>query len=106
MKPRHIAVLALVASRLAVTARSATPQAEPIVNRIDVEGNHRVSEQSIREHVASRVGQPLDPETVDSDLRAVYNTGEFRTVTARLDRRGSEEILVITVHEKRLASWE
>jgi outer membrane protein assembly factor BamA len=69
----------------------------PPIARIEVTGNRRVSGQAIRDHITSQVGQPIDPQRVDSDIRSIYHMGSFKSVHSYFEPR---EILVITVDEK------
>jgi hypothetical protein len=39
----------------------------PVTAQIEVQGNHRVSEEAIRDHISSQVGQPFDPDRADGD---------------------------------------
>jgi outer membrane protein insertion porin family len=55
------------------------------IERIEVRGNHRVDAGAIRAAVATRAGQPLDPERLRSDLRAIWKLGMFSDVQAVAD---------------------
>jgi outer membrane protein insertion porin family len=52
------------------------------IERVEVSGNHRIEAETIRTVVATRAGQPLDPERLRSDLRAIWKLGMFSDVRA------------------------
>lgn len=72
----------------------------PTISRIEVQGNHRISEKVIRACISSQPAQPLDPAKVDRDIKAIYHLGAFRRVLASALDDGDEKILLITVDEK------
>jgi outer membrane protein insertion porin family len=96
MKLDHAAALAFFT--LMIWPQSvAFTQCASTVARIEVTGNHQVSEHAIRDHISSKVGQPCDPNKVDADIRSIYHMGNFKAVHAHFEQG---EILVITVDEK------
>jgi outer membrane protein insertion porin family len=82
------------------------------IERIEVHGNHRVEASTIRAAVATRVGQPLDPERLRGDLRAIWKLGAFSDVQAVtqdgvltfevVERPAIRKILVAGNHELEL----
>ena len=100
MKLRHAAALALVNLTLALVSQDSRGETVPILNKIEIRGNHRISEQAIRAHISSSQGQPFNVAAVDSDIKAIYHMGAFTRVRSRLQRKGNQEILVILVDEK------
>jgi outer membrane protein assembly factor BamA len=49
----------------------------PIITRIVIKGNHRVSEAAIRERISTQPGRPLDMPTVDRDIKTIYHMGSL-----------------------------
>ena len=98
MKPRHATTLAFVVLGLWL-ALPANSESAPLIARIEVRGNHRISERAIREHISSQAGQPLDIGIVDRDIKTLYQMGGFKTVKAFVRREPNENILVIAVDE-------
>jgi outer membrane protein assembly factor BamA len=92
MKPRPAAALALAVLGFCLAADSS-----PIIARVDIHGNHRVSEQAIRDHISSRVGQPFCPDRASGDIKALYHMGNFNSVRVSLQQGN---ILVFIVDEK------
>jgi outer membrane protein insertion porin family len=96
MKSRHAAALALVALIYWPTSVAFTQTGT--IAGVEVIGNRRISEQAIRDHIASQVGQPFDPDKVDADIRSIYRMGDFKSVHSYFEQG---QILVITVDEKK-----
>lgn len=97
-----LALAAVLALPTASPARPPTRASEPAAARaphdriaaVRIEGNSRVDEEAIRIHIQSHAGQPVDRNTIDSDLRAIYAMGFFETVDVeRLD--APEGIVVV-----------
>lgn len=55
--------------------------ASPTVKSIEVEGNQRVAEPTIRFHISSRVGEPFSVYTIREDLKKIYGLGYFEDVS-------------------------
>src|SRR5215510_14527897 len=55
-----------------------------VVSEVRIAGNDRVEEEDIRVYLTSRPNEPLNPDTVDNDVRAIYKMGFFKDVEARL----------------------
>ena len=94
MKPRHVAALALVVLGFCLASNGL-----PVIARVEIQGNHRISEQAIRDHISSQVGQPFDPARVDGDIKVIYHLGNFNMVRVSIQRGN---ILVFTLPS---ASW-
>jgi len=70
------------------------------VAAIEVEGNRRVEVDAIRAALVTKVGQPIDPQKVQQDVRAVMKLGFFADVA--IDEKGPPDrpVLVVKVVEK------
>ncbi len=66
-----------------------------VIRSIDVQGNRRIEDESVRSYMKTSPGQRYDAELVDESLKALFGTGLFADVTIR--RRGST--LVVKVVE-------
>jgi outer membrane protein insertion porin family len=97
------AALLLVALMLAAVPALAQPAA-PVISQIRIVGNQRVEEDAIRVHVSAQPGHPLDPATVDRDVKAIYRMGFFDRVNAAVEQRGGQSILVYRVKERPLVT--
>jgi len=73
-----------------------------IVSEVRIAGNDRVEEEAIRVYLTSRPNESLNPDTVDSDVRAIYKMGFFKDVEARLSEENGKTILTYWVKERPL----
>lgn len=71
---------------------------EGIIENIVVQGNQRLSTNTILTLVPIRIGDDFQPLRLDNSLKALYGTGQFADV--RLDRQGNT--LIIQVRENLL----
>lgn len=53
----------------------------PVVKALEVEGNQRVAEPTIRFHISTRVGDPFSVYTIREDLKKIYGLGYFEDVS-------------------------
>jgi outer membrane protein insertion porin family len=70
-----------------------------IVTRIVITGNQRVDEEAIRVRIASPLDL-LDEELVDENIRALYDMGFFRNITAILEQVDGQWQLTYRVQER------
>lgn len=68
---------AVVSVALAGTAAAA------VVNRIDVEGNQRVDDATVRAYLTIEPGVPFGPPDIDESVDVLFATGLFEDVTIR-----------------------
>jgi NTE family protein len=86
----------------AVRAKQVVPavaQARTI-DAIRVEGTSGVNEAVVLQAMQTRVGKPLDSETIDLDMRRIFGRGDFETVNYALDETDGKQTLVVLVKEK------
>ena len=97
-------VRAVLHATLLVALLTAGAQAQEglRIDRVEVSGNHRVEEESIRVQLRSQAGLPLSEATVDSDVRALFRMGFFDDVRADLSERDGRWVLTYTVVERPL----
>jgi NTE family protein len=60
------------------------------VDSIEVSGQSRVSEKSIRGRINSKAAEPFDPAAMQLDLMRIYGIGEFEQVLYRLDQKDKD----------------
>ena len=85
------------------TLESAQPE-EPadIVDTIVIGGNDRVEEEAIRIRTSALPGTELNRDTVDADIRSIYDMGFFHNVEARFEREDGRNVLTYWVSERPL----
>ncbi|MGH8013456.1 MAG: outer membrane protein assembly factor BamA [Candidatus Binataceae bacterium] len=74
----------------------------PTISQIKIEGNQRVETDAIRIHISSQVGQPLNPGTIDQDIKSIYQMGFFDRVNAATVNQNGRTILIYKVAERPL----
>lgn len=84
------------------TAGLSSAESGTVLAEVKVGGNDRVEEEAIRVHLNSRVGEPLNPETVDKDVRSVYGMGFFANIEARVEDENGRTVLTYWVYERPL----
>src|SRR5512138_978311 len=72
------------------------------IERIDIRGNRRIPEETIRFYIQSRPGDPYNQARLEYDLRAVYNAKFFENVEVQERDGDSGKIITFIVKEKPL----
>ena len=78
---------------MSLPAQAQQPE-RPTVQSIDVRGNRRIPEDTIRFYIQSHPGDPYDPGRLELDLRALYKANFFETI--EVDERDGETGKIIT----------
>jgi len=73
-----------------------------VVDEIRVDGLELVNEEVVVQSMQTRAGEPLDVETLDSDMRRIYGRGDFEHVSYRLIDTPDRRVLAVQAVEK---SW-
>lgn len=88
------------ASRIEVAIASG--QAGRRVEAIEVRGNASVGANEILNAVSTRIGEPLDPLTVQEDYQRIYNLRRFSNVETQLQPTPTGVIVTFVVSEQRI----
>lgn len=105
----RILISALLAAQLLVCPALSSAQPEPVaaatvgadtVTAVKITGNRRIEAPVIMRAVRVKAGDPLDPEKVDADLRAIYQLGHFSDVQAQTSAADGGVVLEYVVQEK------
>ena len=96
---RGLLVILVVAGMLVHPLRVACQEGVRL-DRVLVTGNQRVEEEAIRVRLRTLPGTALRPETVDADIRALYQMGFFDDVQADLERRDEQWVLTYRLTER------
>ncbi len=77
------------------------PEPTPVVvDRVEITGNRRVDEDAIRVRLEVGRDSVLDEAAVDRDVRSLYSMGFFRNITAKLEDRVGQKVLIYEVLER------
>ena len=80
--------------------QTTSPQRCPVIDAIRVEGTRGVNETVVLQAMETRIGQPLDRETIDLDMRRIFGRGDFETVNYAIEEVDGKRTLVVLVKEK------
>ena len=70
------------------------------ITAVKVTGNRRIEAAAILQAVQVKVGDLLDHDKVDADLRAIYKLGHFRDVQVQVEKVDGGVVLDYVVQEK------
>lgn len=74
------------------------------VEAVEVRGNREVASSLVLNAVRTRVGEPLDPATVQEDYQRIYALRKFSNVQATIEPTETGVIVVFVVSEQRTIS--
>ena len=94
--------ICLLGFLLTGAAVSAQTPAGTVIERIDIRGNRRIPEETIRFYIQSRPGEPYIEERLQSDLRDVYNANFFENIEVQERDGDTGKIITFVVKEKPL----
>ncbi len=72
------------------------------IERIDVRGNRRIPEDTIRFYIQSRPGEVFDENRLELDLRALYKANFFENIEVTERDGDTGKLVTFTVREKPL----
>ena len=86
----------------AVRARQVAPAAVAVlpIDAIKVEGTRGVSEAAVLQAMQTRIGEPLERDTIDLDMRRIFGRGDFETVNYTVQEIDGKRTLVVLVKER------
>ena len=86
----------------ALRSKQAAPTASTpvIVEAIKVEGTARVSPVVVLQSLRTQVGDPIERDKIDLDMRRVYGRGDFENVNYTVEEIDGKQTLVVLVKEK------
>jgi outer membrane protein insertion porin family len=80
----------------------AQQSAQTTIERIDVRGNRRIPEDTIRFYIQSRPGEPYDEARLELDLRALYKANWFENIEIQERDGDTGKIITFVFKEKPL----
>ncbi|MBP7126210.1 outer membrane protein assembly factor BamA [Myxococcota bacterium] len=84
----------------AMAEEAAATAPGPVVVEIRFDGLLRIDAETARRRIHSRTGQPLDPDTVTSDLKTLFGMGAFENLSAAVEPADGGVRLVFRVEER------
>jgi len=106
MKNIYIAILLTLAFAVTVWAQTSgdkETEGSLVIERVIVRGNRRFTESEIKSWISTRRRGVYQPQTIDRDVRALYETGHFEDVKVYVEEglRGGK-IVTFEVSERLL----
>ena len=101
----RLATLSLPAEQYAALRERQTHGTPPDLRPVDeVRFNPmaRVNTETVKSSMHTRPGEPLDPDTLDRDMRHLYGSGDFEHVNYRIIEEAGRRVLNVDAVEK---SW-
>ncbi len=86
----------------AVAVLSAQETKRPNIERIDIRGNRRIPEDTIRFYIQSRAGEAYDEGRLELDLRALYKANFFENIEVEEKDGDTGKIVTFNLKEKPL----
>ena len=71
-----------------------------VVDEIRVEGTKRINAEVVRQSMQTEVGQAIDRDTLDLDLRRIYGRGDFENVGYTVEEIDGKRVLTVKVQER------
>ena len=75
-----------------------------IIEKIQIEGNKKVSRETIQFYMKSREGGVYDPEKLKEDFKALWETGFFENIRIEEENGGNGKIVRLVLVENPLIS--
>jgi NTE family protein len=82
------------------TQAAPSASAAVVVEAIKVEGTQRVSPVVVLQSLRTQVGDPIERDRIDLDMRRVYGRGDFENVNYTVEEIDGKQTLVVLVKEK------
>ena len=87
---------------LGSAAAAQQPPSKVIIERIDIRGNRRIPEDTVRFYIQSRPGEPYDESRLEFDLRALYKANFFENIEVQERDGDTGKIITFVLKEKPL----
>lgn len=95
----HYQYLKIAVLVLLLTSETARAEGDKVADVV-VRGNRRIESSAILNAVATKVGDSLDNDRTDADIRAIFKLGQFRDVQVSTEQGSKGLVLVYSVIEK------
>ncbi|MBV8050037.1 MAG: outer membrane protein assembly factor BamA, partial [Acidobacteriaceae bacterium] len=96
--PRFCATAAALLGLLLVSSSLLLGQQQEVIANIDVRGNRRIPQDTIRARIFTRKGDVYDEGALERDFNSLWNTGYFEDI--RFERENTPEGWVIIIYVK------
>lgn len=83
-----------------ISSSTLLAQVAPLVTAMEIKGNKKIEEDSIRAKIRSRVEEPFSHETIQEDIKTLYTTGYFDDVRVEIEQFEGGIKLIFILKEK------
>lgn len=99
----RLLALALPPEKHAVhlAAQRRSPFVPPVISDIAVVNDSPISDKVVRKQLQTKIGEPLNLETLEADLKRIYNISTFEKADFHLPEQDGKTGLVIETKEKK-----
>ena len=80
--------------------RLAIPQLRPVIDRVEVVQNSKLSDEILRVGIATKPGEVFDPARLARDVDRLYGNGIYDRITYKIDKQGEDTVLQIDAKVK------
>ena len=96
-------VLTATATTSAQARRDKQTSASQIIEHVIVRGNRRIPESKIRSWITTHKRSVYNPESLDRDVRSLYDTGRFTDVEVHVENgpRGGKVVTFEVIESSR-----
>jgi outer membrane protein insertion porin family len=79
---------------------TSSADAVPLVKSVEITGNKKIENATIRSKIKSRVGEPFSEKTVQNDIKSIYSIGYFDDVRVEIEQFEGGIKLIFSLKEK------
>lgn len=102
---RFLFFFSLLTSCLLFIIPSVSAETGPVINSIELEGNRKVSNETIYARIQSKVGEPFSKLTVQEDIKQLYAFGYFDDIRVEIDPfEGGIKLIYIIIEKPSITS--
>lgn len=84
------------------SAAAAQQRSETTIERVEIRGNRRIPEETIRFYIQARPGEPYNEASLEYDLRALYRANFFENIEIQERDGDTGKIITYVLKEKPL----
>jgi len=90
-----------------ITPSSAGADTSPLVTQIELQGNRKISNETVLARMQSREGEPFSKNTVQEDIKMLYSIGYFDDVRVEIDSfEGGVKLIYIFIEKPTIISLD
>ncbi|MBL4870415.1 MAG: patatin-like phospholipase family protein [Robiginitomaculum sp.] len=81
-------------------SRLAIPQIRPVIDKVSVSQNSKLTDEILRAGISVKPGQIFDPTQLNQDIDRLYGNGIYDRITYKIEQINSETVLQISAKVK------